>query len=440
MTVILEIEALGHRGVGIGRCNGKVIVVPFTAPGDRVEVNITRSHRTYEEGVPVRIIGPSPLRIDPPCPVFGYCGGCHFQHLPIDRQRRIKADLFREMLSHSGDVPAEFIGDILHAPQALGYRSRLEAHIVWNGEPHAGFMARKSEEVVPVRTCFLALPPLQETIAALPDLLYHARASSVTMADITADASKLAVDITLLSSPPISRDTRDRLGRYAAKMPQVKSILSGQRRSGPAAVLWSRKPDSKGVSYALPLQQEEAEISLTVWPGIFRQVNPFGNRLLVSTVLEWIREQQCSERVLDLYAGMGNLSIPVSYLVPEIVAVEVDPRAVENGSFNASVLRRHNIHWVQTSCAQALRTLLKHQERFQTVILDPPRSGAREILADLAALGPEHIIYVSCDPATLARDVRFLQHEGNYIVRRSLPLDMFPQTFHIESITLLHRM
>jgi 23S rRNA (uracil1939-C5)-methyltransferase len=202
--------------------------------------------------------------------------------------------------------------------------------------------------------------------------------------------------------------------------------------------LWEREKKSPGVFYSVPNPNRSGELILEAWPGIFRQVNPFANFLLISTILSWI-EDVLSERILELYSGMGNLTFPISHLAKEVVAVEVNPFAVENAQANARRNETRNIRWIRGSTKGVMQRLLKAGEFFDLVILDPPRSGAWDILEEITTLAPDRMIYISCDPATLSRDLRFLQQNGSYCVERTIPLDMFPQSFHLESITLLQR-
>ena len=168
------------------------------------------------------------------------------------------------------------------------------------------------------------------------------------------------------------------------------------------------------------------------------QVNSFANRLLINVLLSWIQEAP-PERVLELYSGMGNLTIPVSHLVREIVAVEINPIAEENAKANAARYKISNVRWIVGSAKSGMQGIMEAGDSFDLVIMDPPRSGAREILAGILDLAPDRILYISCDPATLVRDIRFLQQSGPYSVEKTLPLDMFPQSFHLESITLLEK-
>ena len=438
MGVTVDIQALGHRGVGIGRVEGKVVLVPFTAPGDRAEVEVIRRHSSYDEARLVRLLSPSPFRQEPPCPYFGRCGGCQLQHIRTSHQRALKERLFREIISHQGGVAEETVGQILATPEEFEYRSRLELHVIWEREPQLGFNAWGSSEVIPIEKCLLAMEALHPLLAHTRQVLAEAQARGVGRVEMSCDAPGEGTAITLFTGADLSKRTREALGRLGSQVPGLRGLYVASGRGREARFLWEASPGQSGVTYTVPDVSGSGEMTLFAWPGVFRQVNPFANRLLIATALGWIRESP-PERALDLYAGMGNLTIPLAVLAGEVVAVEVNPVAVENGEENVLQQGIRSIRWLRGSVGRVTGRLSASGERFDFVILDPPRAGAREILGEIMAVEPARILYISCDPATLGRDLRLLGEDGNYAVRRTHPLDMFPQTFHLESLTLLER-
>lgn len=439
MKLVVNIERLGHRGVGIGRHGGKVVFVPLTAPGDRVEVRITRTHRNYDEAVLVRLLKSSPMRSEPPCPHFGLCGGCQLQHLKPSCQRLLKEELFREMVIHNGWVHRERVGEILATPEELGYRSRLDMHVLWAARPFLGFMARGSRRVVPVDRCLLAISQILPFMEEARRLLMEAKGLGVGRVEVSCDTPPGdAISIILRVSRGLSKGARNVLKRQAPGVPRLRGLYLVHRCDGKIQALWERDEKFLGVLYSVPNPDRSGELIIEAWPGVFRQVNPFANRLLIDVLLSWIKEAP-PERALELYSGMGNLTIPVSHLVQEIVAVEINSIAVENAKANAARNKISNARWIVGSSKSGIQGILEARESFDLVIMDPPRSGAWDILADILNLAPDRVIYISCDPATLARDIRFLQKNGPYSVKKTLPLDMFPQSFHLESITLLEK-
>ena len=438
MNPVIEIEKMGQRAVGIGRHGGKVMLVPLTAPGDRVEVQIIGSHRNYDEAELVHLQKSSPLRRKPPCPYFGRCGGCQLQHLEPSYQRTLKGDLFREMIIHNGGVTEECIGEMLAASRELGYRSRLEMHVLWSTEPLLGFMARGSRRVVPVERCLLAMPHILTFLAEVKGLLMEAKATDVRRIEISCDSHGDGISIVFWASRRLSRRTRNALSKLSQDISKLRGLYLAHQRGGKLLPLWEQENGSAGVFYQIPSPNRSGQLILEAWPGVFRQVNPFANCLLIATAMSWI-EEVLPERILEIYSGMGNLTLPMSHLAKEVVAVEVNPVAVENAQANTHRNDIRNIRWIKGSVKRVMQRFLKEVKSFDLVIMDPPRSGAWEALKEITALAPDRIIYISCDPATLSRDIRFLKQKGSYCVERTHPLDMFPQSFHLESITLLKR-
>jgi 23S rRNA (uracil1939-C5)-methyltransferase len=438
MNIELEIRELGYRGMGIGRHKGKVVMVPLTAPGERVEVRINRQRKSFDEAEVVRVLEPSPWRREPPCPYFGRCGGCQLQHLEISRQRDIKEGLFRRTLTHWGDVSPETVKGICSAPEDLEYRDRLEMHVHWADRPSLGFAARGSKRMISVNQCLLGQPPLNTLIPELCALLKKVISPEVLRVELSCGSSGDRNTIVLRASRRLTTSAREILTGLARDSKCIKGIYFGHRQGKTIQTLWEEDSDTRGVSYNVPVGRQGEQVAMVSWPGVFRQVNPSVNCLLVSEVLDWTPKDP-SARILELYSGMGNLTIPLSYRAAEVVAVEVNPLAAKNAQANAESLGIENIRWMTKPAKVSLLELLNEKRHFDVVVLDPPREGARDALEGIAKLRPREIVYVSCDPATLARDIKELQQHGSYRPCHSQPLDMFPQTFHLESVTVLQR-
>ncbi len=433
----LVIETLGHRGVGIGRHQGKVVMVPLSAPGDELEVEITQSHKTYDEGRILRLLSPSPWRREPPCKYFGSCGGCQLQHLEICYQRSQKEKIFSEMMEFGSGVRREKVRGILFGEEEFGYRCRLDLRVVWDKGPRVGFSRRGSGELIPVESCMVARKKINDVLEAIGGFLKELFPWRVSRAEIACDDSNSGFTLFLArrgrETPPRERKFAD----VARELEGLRSVSIGRAEGGKVDTLWASDRGPLGVLMTVDLP-DHGKMVLEVWPGVFSQVNPEVNQMLVNLILSWAHKLE-ARSILDLYAGMGNLSIPLSALASRVVAVEVDPRAVENGLENSRRLGAENIVWLRNSAAKAISDLVSKGEKFDLVVLDPPRAGAREIMGAISLLDPKGVIYVSCDPATLARDIVILESESPFRVEEIVPLDMFPQTYHIESASLFLR-
>jgi 23S rRNA (uracil1939-C5)-methyltransferase len=435
LKLIVEIQSLGHRGLGIGRHHGKVVMVPFSAPGDRLEVELVESHRSYDQARILRVLEPSPQRRDPPCPYFGACGGCQLQHLSISSQRSHKERILQEALRLQGKPGEQRLLPIKAGPVEFGYRCRLDLHVLWGASPRLGFASWGSPRLIPVRSCPLAMDPLNSALPQVQELLAKARLRNVRRVEVACDASGNGKTLLLSASGPCPEHQPEWIARMAGQIQGLRSVCLGRRRGGAVETLW-RAPGSHG-GILLPISISGGEdLSLVVWPGVFTQVNPQVNLMLIEVLTSWAG-QIAPRSILDLYAGMGNLSLAMAAMTDHVTAVEVDPRAVANGIANSRRLGVENVTWVHGPAAGELSRMVARGERFDLVILDPPRSGVRELMGPLLALKARAILYVSCEPSTLARDLGHLVSEGEYRLERLQPLDMFPQTFHLESVSLL---
>jgi 23S rRNA (uracil1939-C5)-methyltransferase len=436
MNFVVDVEKMGHRGMGIARWEGKVVLVPFAAPGDQAEVSVAHAHRDYDEAEIVKLIKPSPLRREPPCPFFGACGGCQLQHLPISFQRTLKEEIFREMLTHHGEVDEKGVKEILFSSNEFEYRSHCELHVDWREKPLVGFMAPRDNKVVPVNQCLVVHPLIQSILVEVSGMLKRANSNQVTDLSISCDFPEGKTLITFFSSKRLPDNVEKTLEKVVQEIPRVKGIYLVTREERRPVILWKEAGAPSGVLYPLPFKNGGEDLIFEAWPEVFRQVNPEVNRLVMSIVLDWIQDLGV-QQVLELYAGMGNFTIPVSFVTQNVLAIESNPLAVENAKANALRHVRKNIQWITGSVKDEIKSLRK--ESFDLIIMDPPRKGAKEILKEIIRLNSKNIIYVSCEPATLARDIRFLKKYGSYGVKTTQPLDMFPQTFHVESITLLNK-
>ena len=433
---VVAIERMCYGGAGFGRVEGKACFVPLTAPGDRARIRVVKEKRSFCAGEVLELLEPSPLRVAPCCPVFGVCGGCDWQQLPYPEQLKQKGEIFADNLSRIGKVPRETVLPVAPSPACYGYRSRVQLKLSGrSGKLSLGFFKSGSHEVVDFgEGCPLADPLLnrisRELRALLPGLPQVGQIAQIDLA-MGDDGQSVAI-LHFKGSDP-----RGLVERLVACRQELPSISGAFVRSGDKeAPLPAFGIDS--LSYGIPagLFPGSAEMRLSFGRGGFSQVNYRQNLELIRTVWEW-GGLKGSERVLDLYCGNGNISVPVAPHAAEVVGVEGYAPSIADAVANAEANGIGNASFQVSDAAQAVRRMAKRKERFDLVILDPPRAGA-EAAADIALLAPEKIIYVSCDPATLSRDLAILGGNG-YRVTRSKPVDMFPQTYHLESVTELAR-
>lgn len=432
---LIAIERMCYGGAGFGRIDGKACFVPLTAPGDRVRVRVVKEKKSFVEARIEELVEPSPLRCPPLCPAFGDCGGCDWQHLPYPEQLEQKREIFADTLSRIGKVPREVVLPVAPSPDAFGYRSRVQVKVAIRGGKLAmGFFRTGSHEVVDIPAgCPLAAPALNRMMSELRCVVASLpQPELITQVELACGED--GEGIAIVNSR--ARDAKAIAERLASLRGDLPSVSGAFVRCGEGEL-----PQGFGIdflTYRIPagIAPGSRELRLRFGRGGFSQVNYRQNLELVRTVLAW-SNLSGSERVLDLYCGNGNFSLPVAAHAGEVLGVEGYQPSIADAAANADANGVTNTSFQTCDAALAVRRLVKRKERFDLVLLDPPRAGA-EAAAEIALLAPERIIYVSCDPSTLARDLAQLGEKG-YRVARAKPVDMFPQTYHLESVTELVR-
>lgn len=433
----VTIEKLAFGGSGIGRLNGKVCFIPFTAPGDRARIEITAEKKSYCEGTLLECLAPSSARVAPPCAVFGECGGCSWQHIRYSSQLEAKQQIFSGMLSRVPGVEPESIRPILPATNPFGYRSRVQFKLrSVAGALKFGFYRRGSHYVIDLPgACLIA----RDAVNGIRDELCR------LLADFPEPDKLPQIDVAagetrgLLLLFHYIGDRREETSRWlrtsVSGCAGVTGVFLQCGRKSSLQRVWG---DGR-VAYGVPatVAGEVSGMELSFRCGGFSQVNYEQNRQMVRTVLEW-SGLHGNERVLDLYCGNGNFTLPLAGSCREIVGLEEYGDSVTDAEHNAGSNGVRNARFIALDTDLGLRDLIEAGERFDLALLDPPRTGGREAVHLIPSLGPEKIIYVSCDPATLARDLSILYGKG-YRVAASRAIDMFPQTYHIESVTLLSK-
>ena len=434
-VLTINIDKMTFGGSGLGYSDGKVCFVPYSAPGDIVRIMVKTEKRSYLEGEIIEILEPSPHRTAPVCPVFSVCGGCNWQHLPYATQLAEKQNIFADIVWRSGRIDSRLVLPIIPAPSPLGYRSRvqLKVHSV-AGEIHLGFFKAGSHFVVDVPgKCAIAdstinqlIPELERIVRLFPE------PDKVPQIDISCGGTGTASVIfhyiggNLDETAAFLHEFRDSLPSSVGLFIQSGRKMTLRHIDGPLNL------DYPVLSGTDPASQE---FRLMFTPGGFSQVNYRQNSALVATVRDWC-ELTGSERLLDIYCGNGNFSIPLAAGCKEVDGIEEYEPSIKDARYNSRANGLENCRFSSADALKGIKDCLDSKDSFDIVLLDPPRTGAAGIAHLIPSLKPEKIIYISCDPPTLARDIGILKGHG-YGVVKSQPIDMFPQTFHIESVTLL---
>ncbi|MCK4509462.1 MAG: 23S rRNA (uracil(1939)-C(5))-methyltransferase RlmD, partial [Desulfuromonadales bacterium] len=411
----LDISSLVHGGRGIGRHDGKAVFVPMTMPGDRVSCRVVKSKRKYVEAELHEIIMPSPLRREPPCPFFGSCGGCQWQHIPYQEQVRWKEKIFSDQMLRSKIITDNCIKPMVPAPDEWNYRNRvqLKCHLTAEGLV-VGFYRHGSHFVVDVDKCRLVAPPIQRTLdllrRALPEMPCHDCLAQIDVA--CGDDGE--VRIILHVHPRGRRQIRLWLQAFAGSH-QINACIQSGGKQAPEVVFGE---SDLTIKVDQPAKVDQSEIALCYGPGGFVQVNSAQNRNMVATMLDLLSFDG-TEKVLDLFCGMGNFSLPFARRVGLVVGVEDYALSIASARSNAAANKISNVEFYAADAA-AIMARYRSTDDLDLVILDPPRSGNYQTSHELLKIRPERILYVSCDPATLVRDLTPLV-QGGYEVVSSQP-------------------
>ena len=425
---------------GYGLCsaeNGKTIMVRNSLPGETVEIRIVEQLQKVDYGIAGNILTPHKNRITPPCPWYSSCGGCDLQHADYRTQCSIKDQILKDLLERNQSTSlhrlSTLVAPILPSPDEFGYRQRIRLK---NGNNRVGFYKFRSHEIVPIKQCLLAPDTINSALELLPYTSGFQSLSSITEEiDIllNPDDSTLCLVLYTKRKPrPNDRKTARSLAREIA--PGTRIFLAGQQFSMEGPFSGDKEDTDRTLSMTVP---GRGPLTLFWEAGGFCQVNIGQNFNLVNLVLEFCKPAS-TDKLLDLYCGMGNFALPLAQKTGRVHGIESQGAAIRSGRYNSDYNQLANISFEKSDVLAACKRLAGSNETFDTIVCDPPRQGMVNMAPLLDRLCRKRIVYISCDPATLCRDLALLQQEG-FRVKNIQPVDMFPQTHHIETVTLLEK-
>lgn len=426
----IEIQDLSHDGRGVGRHEGKAVFVTGALAGETVRARQTGRNRNFDEAVTLEVLLASPDRVSPRCAHFGVCAGCVLQHLAEPKQIQAKQRVLTENLARIGHVEPGRVLEPL-ADAAWGYRrkGRFSVRFVEKkGRVVVGFREIDARFVAELAHCHTIVPALGERIADLAALVDSLDARR-TIPQIEFIAGDGPVALVFRHMEPLGADDLQRLTSFAQDNGFAVFLQPGGVES--VKPLW---PEQVELTFAIP----EYGITMAFRPLDFIQVNAGLNQKMIARAIELL-DPQPTDRVLDLFAGLGNFTLPLARKVRQVVGVEGDAGLVARARENANRNGLVNAEFHAADLAKDLSDEVWMQHGFDKLLLDPPRVGAAEVLAQLPLKGIRRIVYVSCHPASLARDAGFLVRERGYTLKAVGAMDMFPQTAHVESIALFEK-
>jgi 23S rRNA (uracil1939-C5)-methyltransferase len=445
-VITVPIHGLGHSGEGVGRYEGLTVFVPGGAPGDTLAAKVVEVKKNYARAALVEVVTPSPDRVAPICPVVAECGGCQLQHIAYPAQLALKRQQVVDALERLGKLEGVTVHPTAGMAEPWGYRNKAQFPVgARSGRVVAGFFAPGTHRIVDIERCDIQHPLGNQIMTAVKELaqrfgvpIYDERTHKGVLRHVLARVGRgtgeaMAVLVTNGPEFPAAQKIAKAL------MEQVPAVVSVVQNINPEQtnVVLGRK--SKVLAGKEHIIDYIGDLEFAISPVSFFQVNPAQTEVLYGKALEYA-QLTGSERVLDIYCGIGTISLFLARKAREVIGVEVVPPAIEDARANAERNGIGNARFICGDAAEEMPRLAAEGTPADVIVVDPPRKGCDEpVLQAMADMGPERIVYVSCNPASLARDLAILQGLG-YRTVEVQPVDMFPHTSHVECVSRLERM
>ncbi len=459
--LIVTIDACGSEGEGIGRIDGYALFVKDAVVGDTVRVKIMKAKKNYAFARLMEVITPSPDRIEPPCPLARKCGGCQIQHINYEKQLEYKHNKVKSCLERIGgftvvdegvETEVDSVDNVIVMEPALGmddpfyYRNKAQFPVGRNkeGKVVTGFYAARSHNIIETETCYIQAKENDEILRIVREFIteydiptYNEETHSGLVRHVLTRVGYKTKEIMvclIINGKKLPH--HEELVRRLREVPNMTSITLNINTKKTNVILGEKCVTLWGQSY---ITDYIKDVKFQISPLSFYQVNPEQTERLYSQALEYAALTG-DEVVWDLYCGIGTISLFLAKSAKEVYGVEIVPQAIEDAKKNAEINGIHNATFYVGAAEDVVEDLYKDDaKRADVVMVDPPRKGCAESLLDtIVAMQPKRVVYVSCDPATLARDLKILDEKG-YQVKKARAVDMFPNSVHVETVCYLER-
>ena len=431
VPVRATINSLTHDGRGVTHIDGKAVFIDVALPDEEVEFLYTEIRRDYAEGRVVKVITPSEYRVEPLCPHFDVCGGCSFQHVDSATQIEIKQGLLEEQFKRIGKLTIPELWEPLTGPH-WGYRRKARVGVKYVAKKNrvlVGFREKRNPYLAEMDNCLVLHPIVGKRLVDLGEMIEGLSIrEKIPQIEVAIGDEQCVLAIRVLESPTAADQEKM---RAFGKAHNLSLCLQSK---GPDTIVPLDGEPEVIPTYALPDQGIEFKFR----PAMFTQVNYEINRLMVNRVLETLQLNQ-NDTVLDLFCGLGNFTLPMAKYAGLVVGIEADLPLVKHARENALHNAIDNAEFYVADLSKDISDQPWVNRKYNKILLDPSRAGASEVLHHFKRWQPEHIVYVSCNPSTLARDAGVLVNDLGYKLIKAGVMDMFPQTGHVESIALFSK-
>ncbi|MEK6693168.1 MAG: 23S rRNA (uracil(1939)-C(5))-methyltransferase RlmD [Nitrospirota bacterium] len=418
------VEKLIYGGKGLARHDGLALFVAGVLPGEKVNVEIKKKRKGFAETELINVINPSPDRITPPCRGEEECTGSSWSYISYPAQLKFKEEILLETLRKIGEIEPGDVFPIIPSPDTEHYRLRVQFNVRYKDSmPMIGFFREGTHQLVEIKNGFLLHPLINRTLDGIRKIADKLPPLKEIHMNVSPEGEILVLFFVNLESPPVLEPVFETLRE---EISEIAGIICYAGR---------KKYEVLGKNF-LVLKLNDLTFQST--EGNFFQVNWEQNKNMIISILQ-LAELKGNEMVFDLYSGIGNFSLPLAKKAERVIGIESGYSAVEDARKNVESNGIKNIEFICDDVRKGLKGLIEKKEKGNLIVLDPPRAGAtKKIIDRVIALSPEKILYVSCNPTTLARDLGWLR-EGGYQLNRLQPIDMFPHTYHIEAIAEMVR-
>lgn len=424
----LHIERLVYGGKGLGRYNNMVVFVPDVITGEQALVEIRTRKKDYAEAELIKIIKPSPHRIAPPCPIYHECGGCQWMHMDYPFQIQAKREIVAETLKRGLKTEDAAVPPLIPSSTPLNYRQRVQFKIQYeNGSYQIGYYKRETHQLVDVDKCLLLRPLLNKALKKIRELLNSGKITQLKNLEelhMHCSSDEMAIAF-ILYADGISKDELNNLFK------EIKETVSEA-----AGIIFIDKYKKRIIAGSPFIEEELQGISFRISADSFSQIDWEQNKSLVKLALDYIGDKQYNNG-LDLFCGIGNFTLFIAKNADNVIGIDSGKTAIDDAEYNSKKNLIKNIRFMYNDVKYRMASLLAEGSCFDLVLIDPPRNGVgKESVNLIAGFQPSKIIYISCNPVTLSRDIVYFKAKG-YEIKRLQAVDMFPQTYHIETVAEL---
>ena len=442
----IEIVDMGHKGEAIGKVDGFTVFVDGAVKGDVVTGRVTVSKKSYAVAELVEIVKPSEDRVTPKCSLSGICGGCQIMHMDYQKQLEIKEDQIRQNLIRIGKIEAPNLLPIIGMENPYNYRNKAQfpLEIDKNGNLNIGFYKKFSHDVVPFETCHIQDPVNDKILEVMKTFILQ---NKISVYDEVADKGNLKRIVTKVGFKTgeimvvvVTKEKKLKNEALLVEMlkeavPNLTTVVQNINPKKTNVILGTENKVLYGEGI---IKDKLHELVFEISPNSFYQVNPVQTDVLYSKALEFADIDE-TKTVFDVYCGIGTISLFLAQKAKSVIGVEIVPQAIEDAKRNAKLNNLDNTEFICGKAEEVIPKLYKEGKIADVVVVDPPRKGCEEIvLKTIAEMNVEKIVYVSCNPSTLARDIEILSHYG-YKLDKAQGVDLFAHSMHVETVALLQR-